>query len=1191
MNKLIKKAFTVGVVVTTVFWAMGFVAFVPVAQTATSGSLIKGSLPAVYYYGADGKRYVFPNEKTYKTWYSDFSGVTTISDSELASYPIGGNVTYKPGVKMIKITTDPKVYAIASNGTLRWVTSEAIASSLYGTNWSQYIEDVPDAFFVNYTPGADINAASDYNKTTETNNASSIGADKGLSGGAGGDLTITVKSKPAAASVPRSATVTMIEYNFCAGSKAVNLSKVNLTQTGLGATADISAAKTVWDGIQKGGNKTADANKQYKFNYTTNVNIPANTCKTMSVKADVYSSASTGNELVLGLVSASDIVGDFSAINGGTTFPMYSNAMTVNGNITIGALYVDEGGDNPTSDLKLNVGDTDKTITQIKLRAGSAENVLVNQVYFIKGGSAGNDDVKNLDLYNDTDGKLVGTLGTWDADGHAVYNFDPALTINKGESKTLTFRVDVEGGTSRTVTALSIDGSTWNMTASGATYGYGITAQNGTWSSTTGTATEQTVLSGTVNIVKSTSTPATGNIAPGASSLPLFRFDAVVKGEPVSVSRVEMTGIVDGTIFTYDELTNCGLYDPSGVLVAGPANLADQSSDFITWTDTFIMPIGTTTYTAKCNIASTVTTGGTVYVGFDQDNTDDDLTGDQNDPYHALTVKGTISGNTIYPTPADTDVTGNTMTVAGGALQVTNMTTPPAQGIVRGSSNVNFAKLQLDATSSGEDVKVSKLTITLNIDGAENENKATDLSNAYLKVDGAMVGDYVQFDQTTAATDDDAVFNLTTPIIVPAGGYKTVDFYASINAGADATASRTETGTFNYILAMAEDTAADLTAVGATTGTAITETVTGTGQKFDLLTQGTLTTVAANADPDAKIVVSGSKGVTWNVISATADNEDVRVDTLHLTLAENADGDVFNANNFDKFYLYVGSTKLSEAPTSATPEFTKINYVVPKGQTVDFIIKTDVACVGMESCAGIGDASGSIDLNATGDLEAVGVSSGQTVNASAAVTTDLSNHWILRSVPTFAKVSDGSTALTAGLMETLRFTITADANSDVAFGYETSTRIPTDVFANMEASGEDNSTTSGYLYDVGNGKVVSELYTDWLEYSDNGGGDGVNEYPVFWDFNDGTDSYDSQNSTTISAGTTRTYRFVIDLTGAEDTGDYFRMEINDSTASDLMYWDNNNWSGGTSGEATAVSGTPTTLIPGLPIVGNTYTTA
>lgn len=147
----------------------------------SSGDLIKSASGlSVYYYGADGKRYVFPNEKTYKTWYSDFSGVKEISDVELGGITIGGNVTYKPGVKMVKITTDPKVYAVSAGGVLRWVSTEAIAASLYGADWASKIDDIPDAFFINYTVGEPIISSSQYSHSEEQSETLTINQDLGL---------------------------------------------------------------------------------------------------------------------------------------------------------------------------------------------------------------------------------------------------------------------------------------------------------------------------------------------------------------------------------------------------------------------------------------------------------------------------------------------------------------------------------------------------------------------------------------------------------------------------------------------------------------------------------------------------------------------------------------------------------------------------------------------------------------------------------------------------------------------------------------------------------------------------------------------------------------------------------------------------------------------------------------------------
>ncbi|MFA5129790.1 MAG: protease inhibitor I42 family protein [Patescibacteria group bacterium] len=138
------------------------------AATLTAGTLIKASGQAVYYYTSDGKRLVFPNEKTYFTWFSNFSNIMTITDAELAAIPIGGNVTYRPGVKMIKITTDPKVYAVDDGGKLRWVSTEAIASTLYGSDWARKVDDVPDAFFTDYADGTTITDASSFVPSTVT---------------------------------------------------------------------------------------------------------------------------------------------------------------------------------------------------------------------------------------------------------------------------------------------------------------------------------------------------------------------------------------------------------------------------------------------------------------------------------------------------------------------------------------------------------------------------------------------------------------------------------------------------------------------------------------------------------------------------------------------------------------------------------------------------------------------------------------------------------------------------------------------------------------------------------------------------------------------------------------------------------------------------------------------------------------
>lgn len=147
-----------------------FAAFLPSSAQA-AGSLIKGSSPAVYYVD-EGKRYVFPNEKVYFSWYQGFDGIATVSDETLASYPIGGNVTYKPGLKLVKIQSDPRVYAVGAGSSLRWIMSEAAAVALYGHDWNTKVDDIPDAFFFTYKEGDPIATAGDFDKVSELTLAS-----------------------------------------------------------------------------------------------------------------------------------------------------------------------------------------------------------------------------------------------------------------------------------------------------------------------------------------------------------------------------------------------------------------------------------------------------------------------------------------------------------------------------------------------------------------------------------------------------------------------------------------------------------------------------------------------------------------------------------------------------------------------------------------------------------------------------------------------------------------------------------------------------------------------------------------------------------------------------------------------------------------------------------------------------------
>jgi hypothetical protein len=144
------------------------------------GNMATLSDTAVYYYASNGKRYVFPHEKVYFTWYKDFAAVKTLPVDQMSLIPIGGNVTYRPGTKLVKFQTDTKTYIVTRGGVLRWVKSEDIARAWFGDAWNQHVDDISEAFYINYTFGEPINHALDLALDQIRLGTRTIDQDKGL---------------------------------------------------------------------------------------------------------------------------------------------------------------------------------------------------------------------------------------------------------------------------------------------------------------------------------------------------------------------------------------------------------------------------------------------------------------------------------------------------------------------------------------------------------------------------------------------------------------------------------------------------------------------------------------------------------------------------------------------------------------------------------------------------------------------------------------------------------------------------------------------------------------------------------------------------------------------------------------------------------------------------------------------------
>lgn len=456
------------------------------SAAASAGDLIKMEGNSSVYYFDGAKRFVFPNETTYFSWYSDFSGVVTIPASELQSYPLGGNVTMRPGTKLVKITTDPSVYAVEANGVLRKIQNEAQAASLYGTDWAKRVVDVPDAFFTNYTIGSVLasgsipagslvkNAGSSNvfyfdgsnyraiaseaamnanrfnfsnvltvsNTITASGNAITgmeealVKTSQGATSGqgqvvTGSGLMVSLNSTtPASMNIPKGVPAEFLKINLTAANDGpVNVSSIKLTAYGLSPDVRKIQEVTFYDnGVKVGNSRPINSDRIATFNFATPIYVAAGTTKTLVVKANV--DADSGN-YGLGIASASDIISSGASVSG--SFPIQGNLMSAI-EASVGRLEISAVNKNP---LTPSFGEENVVLADFDLKAANTEDILLNSLSLYNGGTNANNIVTNLRLFIDgnevTTGSYVNRYATFSLNNYQIEKGDVVRIEVKGD--------------------------------------------------------------------------------------------------------------------------------------------------------------------------------------------------------------------------------------------------------------------------------------------------------------------------------------------------------------------------------------------------------------------------------------------------------------------------------------------------------------------------------------------------------------------------------------------------------------------------------------------------------------------------------------------------------------------------------------------------------------------------------------
>ena len=905
----------------------------------------------------------------------------------------------------------------------------------------------------------------------------------------GTGLTVMSGTQPAASlAVENGVHIPFTSFRLTASSDGdVKVDSVTVERTGLANDAVFSGIVILDENMISLTNNAKSLNSNHQAVLTEDFVIPAGQTKTFYLAGNMAASLDNyaGQVAYLQLVAVNTTG---AAVSG--SLPISGVGHTINGTLTVGSITltkgaVDPGDVSPTKE----VGTKNYIFTSLKATAGSAEDMMWTSIRFNQAGSAALSDLANVKIYDSAGTAYVTNIS---ADGKYFWTDfgGTGLILKKGESKEVYIKGDIVGGSNRTVDfdLYRYDDAVFK----GQVFGYKIkpTATETATADNDNDAEFQpaeprfdadrvTIGAGSLRIEKSNAVPSQ-NIANGddAATLGSFMFEA--KGESVSFTSWTLTiATTNAGGSTSGAITNVTVYDKNGAAIAGPI---DYTKTSVTFTDTVTVPVGQNTFTVKGNLDNNWENSDTIIVSFDPD-------------AHLTTVKGVDTGTTVTPTPGST-VTANTQTVKAAALVVSPSSSLAAQGLVEGSTGVEVGRLTLDASNSGEDLRITTIKIHANMDTAPTSD-VNDFASFQL-FDGTKAlntgSNVLEPAATAVGTDLTLTITLDSPgLIVPKQSSKVLSLKANITTGF----GEGDVAQFDFVGL----TDGDWTVSGVSTGSEITEDldVTTTGSTITIRGQGGWS-VSTPSTIQERWVAAGSTGVTVNVLRFSATTEDFALTDLRLQIDTTGSS---SAGDFAKISLWDGNTKLVEKvgpaftndvedfsfPTSGTGSFN-----IPKDSYKDMTVKIDLAGIGAALSGTPGELVG-VDYDGASNTtknKALGAGSGQSVHSSTATDQTGNGVVIFRSVPTLEVLSIPQTSLTSSEHVIYKFRVKADPAYDVAlrqFTFEVSTTGIT----GLSARGGDRANFTLRNVTDGNKRVsaatgtAAEFYEDDARYSDGSG--------------------------------------------------------------------------------------------------------
>ncbi|MDD4387563.1 MAG: hypothetical protein PHD15_07435, partial [Clostridia bacterium] len=794
--------------------------------------------------------------------------------------------------------------------------------------------------------------------------------------------------------------------------------------------------------------------------------IAAGQSMVVTVASDIASSTS-------GQIVGVSLTGITSNVEVKSTLPLQAATQTI-----AAATLADYTFVTTTGTANIDPAD-DVVVWQSTVTAGTRD-IKVSKLALKQISSIDSDDVENFRLF--VNGTEVAQVASLDANNMVTFTFDYTLTGTK------TFKVlaDIKGGSSRTL-QMSLRNKA-DFTAIDSQYNVAV-------SGTTIPATYKalTIQSGSVTVKKAT-TSTTGYLSLNASNQLLAKYTLEAYGENVKIDTLTLKAtLANGS--TNTKILPAGLRNGriliNGTQYGSTASLLAAGTAY------------TVNYVAVPGEAVTIEVYADVY-GSDTSST---VVLETTDTIQVSIETG--SGNATRQTSLTSvnvpgsQVLANSLTVSSGAVTAAAQSTYGAQSVVFPQKDYKIASYVVTG-SSVENVNLFDLELAVT---ATDANQKTAVRNVYVVIDGVTdTAIKTNAADTGTATPAAVTYNFSINKELAKNATTVVEFYADVDT----------TGTPDAAATVATTLVASGT--GANSGATLSNSA-ATGQTSTYKAPVIAITKGASSPATAIIADEGTLSVVSYVLEAQ--NDSYILDKFVVDFAGTNAATVISS-----VALKDGSTTLATQPGSAEVTFAGLNYTIPANtkKTLDVVV----------TLSAVGAGAGSTGANIIADIDHtktyLAPASTGVVAAYGADVTAGNNIYVYKTIPTISLVSLPSTTLSAGTKTLQKFTVSADASGDLAWGQI--------VFDIAKTTG----TTIGCITGAGNcvvtlfdgtNNVAGTFTSDLADAADTAG----------------TITFVPTTEEVIPAGSSKTYELKATVGGTVISGNYVISKIVKKTSS------------------------------------------